>query len=87
MYDDKLKIKLARKILSLSDTDLLERIAALLGQSHESDIVSLSSSGNPLTLTEYNNMLAAAEEDIDKGRILSTSELRDKLKGWQESRR
>jgi len=85
MHDDKLKISLARKILSLSDSELLEKISALLNQPRESDTVAYSSSGVPLTLQTYNDMLAAAEKDIDEGRTLSTSELRDKLKGWQES--
>jgi len=87
MHDDKLKISLARKILSISDSALLEKISALLDQPQESDTVAYSSSGAPLTLEAYNDMLAAAEKDLDEGRTLSTTEVRDNLKKWQESKK
>lgn len=61
MQEDKLKTKLARKILSLSDSVLLGRLAGRLSQSHESDIVYHSSSGSSLTLAEYNEMSAMVE--------------------------
>lgn len=84
MQEDKLKISLARKILSVRDKDLLSRISALLNE--YSETIALSTSGIPLNLKEYNDMLAAAEEEIDKGRTISTSDLRGKLKKWQESK-
>lgn len=84
MHDDKLRISLARKILSIRNKDLLANVSALLDD--HSETIAFDTSGNSLNLKEYNDLLAAAEEDIAKGRTISTSELRGKLREWQESK-
>jgi len=81
------RILLARKLLSISDESLIAKIARLLDQVEEKEIVAFSVQGVPLTIANYDAMLQKAEEDTRNGSVITTDELRERLHQWGASKK
>ena len=74
------KIELAQKLLSETRESVLRKVSQLLSASDE--IVAYTTSGKPLTQTDYNLRLEEAEEDIKAGRVIDHEELKNRVKSW-----
>jgi chromosome condensin MukBEF complex kleisin-like MukF subunit len=75
------KIELAQKLLSETRQSVLEQIKQLLASD---EIVAYTTSGEPLTRTDYLSKLEEGRNDIDSGRTISTDELKNRVESWKE---
>lgn len=73
------KLELVEKILSVKTESLLEKLNKIL---EKEVIVAYTTDGKPLTKAAYDSRLAKAEEDIKKGRVISSEALKKEIKNW-----
>lgn len=67
------KFELLNKLLSTTDEQLLEQLLAVFKKSEKDE---------SLSLIQYNNELAAAEERIKSGKFTSQEDLEIESQGW-----
>lgn len=73
------KLDIVQKILSIKTESIIEKINKIL---EKEMIVGYTVEGKPLTKEAYNKRLEQAEEDILKGRVTSSEELKKEIKNW-----
>lgn len=75
------KLTLINWISQSQNSSLIKKLKSLF---EEEAVVAYSTDGKPLTLKQYNQALEMAEKDIEKGRTISTDELRKKVARWKK---
>jgi hypothetical protein len=75
------KLDVVQKILSIKKESILIKINTIL---EKELIVAYTTDGKPLTKAAYNKRLEKAEDDILKGRITSSDDLRKEIKTWKK---
>lgn len=73
------KLDLMQKLMTVNDSKLLKKVEKLL---EEELIVGYTTSGNPLTISEYNKRLEIAEAQINSGEIISQADLEKESENW-----
>ena len=75
-----LRKKLIQQIKTLDDFSI-NRISKML-EDYKNEIVAYDTSGNPLTLSKYNDMVEEGLEDIRMGRVTSHEDFLKEMKSW-----
>lgn len=75
-----LRKKLIREIETLDDYSIT-RISKMM-EDYKNEIVAYDTSGNPLTLSKYNDMVEEGLEDIKMGRVHSQEEMEKEFLKW-----
>ena len=81
MNIETLKIDLAKQLFNINEKSVLEQIKSILDKKA---IVAYSSDGKPLTVQSYNKALEKAEQDILKGKITDSKNLKKEVKSWRK---
>lgn len=71
------KIDLISWLTHLQDEEVLEQLESIRKKAVQSDY---QKSASPMTMEEFENRVAEAEEDIKEGRIISQEELKKRIK-------
>ena len=75
------RLELIKLLLEEKRESVLEKVSQLLVKSDQ--VVAHTISGEPLTLSNYNQKLEEAEQDITAGRVLDHDELKKKVATWR----
>ena len=75
------KIDLAKQIVNIDEKTVLEQIKTILDRK---EIVAYTTDGKPLNIQEYNTALENAEQDIRKGKVISSYELKNEIQSWKK---
>ena len=75
------KIDLAKQIFNIDEKTVLEQIKTILDRK---EIVAYTTDGKPLNIQEYNTALENAEQDIRKGKVISSHELKNEIQSWKK---
>ncbi|MCK5209265.1 MAG: hypothetical protein KAQ62_14815 [Cyclobacteriaceae bacterium] len=75
------KIDLAKQLFNINEKSVLEQIKMILDSK---EIVAYATDGKPLNIQEYNAALENAEQDIRKGKVISSDELKNEIKSWRK---
>ncbi len=75
-----LRKKLIREIETLDDYSIT-RISKMM-EDYKNEIVAYDTSGNPLTLSKYNDMVEEGLEDIRQGRVTSHEDFLKEIESW-----
>lgn len=70
------KLEVIQKIASINEPGLLTKIKSLID---EEMIVGYTTSGDPLTQKAYNARIQSAEAEIESGRTMTSTELKDRV--------
>ena len=74
------RLELIKLLAEEKRESVLQKIRQLLSKSDP--VVAYTTSGDPLTLSDYNQKLEEAEQDIAAGRVLDHDELKKKVATW-----
>ena len=77
-----LRKKLIQQIKTLDDFSI-NRISKML-EDYKNEIVAYDTSGNPLTLSKYNDMVEEGLEDIRMGRVHTQEEMEKEFLKWED---
>ena len=80
METSELKKKLIREIETLDDYSI-NRISKMMDD-FKNEIVAHDTSGNPLTLSKYNEMVEEGLEDLQQGRYTSHEDFLKEIQSW-----
>ena len=80
METSELKKKLIQEIESLDDYSI-NRISKMMDD-FKNEIVAYDTSGNPLTLSKYNDMVEEGLEDLRQGRYTSHEDFLKEIQSW-----
>ena len=74
------KINFVQEVLRINDKDILDKLQTLLHQEKEN---LYHKKFVPMTMDEFNNRVAEAEEDYANGRTTDVDVLSDEIKKWK----
>ena len=74
------RLELIKLLLDEKRVSVLEKITALLTK--EDEIVAYTTSGEPLTHSDYNERLEKGEQQIKSGQFLTQEDLEKEMKSW-----
>lgn len=80
MNIETIKIDLVKQLFNINERSVLAQIKGILDRK---EIVAYSADGTPLTVQAYNKALEKAEQDVLKGRVTSSDELKEEVKDWK----
>lgn len=81
MSIETLKIDLAKQLFNINEKSVLEQIKNIL---EKKAIVAYSTDGKPLTVQSYNKALEKAEQDLLKGKVTDSKNLKNEVKSWRK---
>ena len=81
METSELKKKLIQEIETLDDYSI-NRISKMMDD-FKNEIVAYDTSGNPLTLSKYNDMVEEGLEDLRQGRFFTQEEMEKEFLSWE----
>ena len=81
METSELKKKLIQEIETLDDYSI-NRISKMMDD-FKNEIVAYDTSGNPLTLSKYNEMVEEGLEDLRQGRFYTQEEMEKEFLSWE----
>lgn len=73
------KLALIEEFIQISDENLLTKIESFIRKEKKK---SLQNELQPMSLTEFYELIDQARQDADAGRLVSHDELAEKVKGW-----
>ncbi len=76
-----LKIDLAKQLFNIDEKAVLEQIKLILDSK---EIVAYATNGKPLNIQGYNSALEIAEQDIKKGKVISSHKLKYEIQSWKK---
>lgn len=79
MNIEAIKIDLAKQLLNINKTSVLEKIKAILDKE---EIVAYTTDGKPLSREAYIKAVKNSEKDIDNGNYITHNQLLEKIKSW-----
>jgi hypothetical protein len=74
------KLALIEEFIRISDENLLTKIESFVLREKKK---SIQNELQPMSLTEFYELIDQARQDADAGRLVSHDELAEKVKGWQ----
>lgn len=73
------KLALIEEFIQISDENLLTKIESFIRKEKKK---SLQNELQPMSLTEFYELIDQARQDAEAGRLVSHDELAEKIKGW-----
>ena len=81
MNTTELQLELHQIIDQVKDNRILQAVHTIL--SSQVGIFAHSSKGEPISKSEFDEMIEVSEDDIKAGRLVSQKDLTEKIKAWK----